>query len=83
MGRLRPGPYTLVKRRFNLRSLEKNHAMPSGDSAQAAMWAAMVAVHYRSPAALLLFPLTCAGRVYFGACVRAPPLPLPATGDRR
>lgn len=61
VGRLRPGPYTLIKRRLNLRSLEKNHAMPSGDAAQAGLWSALAAVHSGNHACLLMIPLVSAG----------------------
>lgn len=40
--RLRPAPYVLSKRLLNLRSLERTHALPSGDSAQAALWATLL-----------------------------------------
>lgn len=40
--RLRPAPYVLSKRLLNLRSLERTHALPSGDSAQAALWATLI-----------------------------------------
>lgn len=36
--RIRPGLHVVAHRRFNVRSLEKTNAMPSGDSAQCALW---------------------------------------------
>ncbi len=66
VGRQRPDPLTLATRRCNLRSLERNHAMPSGDAAQAALWALLLALACDCPALLLAPALTCAGRVLYG-----------------
>jgi acid phosphatase family membrane protein YuiD len=49
VGRIRPGAHTIVKRRFNLRSLERNNAMPSGDSAQAALWTTLLVLNFGNP----------------------------------
>lgn len=64
--RIRPAPHVLPPRRFNLRSLEKNHAMPSGDSAQAGMFCTMLALYFGQLALLLGIPATQFGRIYFG-----------------
>ena len=66
-GRLRPSDRIRVLRTFNLRSLEHNFSLPSGDSAQAALWACLAAWTYHSPLPLLIVPATMVGRVYFGA----------------
>lgn len=65
-GRIRPGAHTLGHKRMNLRSLEKNNAMPSGDSAQAAVFSVLIALHFQQPLVLLLIPAAMFGRVYFG-----------------
>jgi len=64
IGRARPS--LLRQRIVNLRALEKNAAMPSGDAAQAALWAALLALHYQHAAPLLAVPLVALSRVYFG-----------------
>lgn len=51
---------------FNLRSLEKNNAMPSGDSAQSALFCTLLALQFGQPRLLLGIPATMFGRVYFG-----------------
>jgi membrane-associated phospholipid phosphatase len=66
IGRIRPAPHVLPPRLFNLRSLEKNHSMPSGDSAQAGMFLMMLALGTGQPAWLLAVPATMFGRCYFG-----------------
>lgn len=67
IGRVRPGPRPQIRRRScNLRALESNHAMPSGDAAQAALWALLLVRNGHSPLLLLLPPLTCVGRVVYG-----------------
>jgi membrane-associated phospholipid phosphatase len=65
--RLRPGLHVTPGRRFNIRSWEKTNAMPSGDSAQAAMWLTLVSWRAGAPWPLLFIPLTQFGRTYF-AC---------------
>ena len=65
--RQRPLQERIARRRWNLRGLLKNHAFPSGDTAQAASLAAMVAVWSGQPLFLLYAALAAAGRVHFGA----------------
>lgn len=66
-GRSRPPPSTLPPRICNLRSLEAaTHAMPSGDSAQAALWSTLLYSWSGGDArVLLLLPAVMFGRVYF------------------
>lgn len=64
-GRHRPRAF--ARRYYNVRSLVKNHAMPSGDSAQAAVWASMLFRTYGSPVAFFILPCTMLARVFFGA----------------
>jgi membrane-associated phospholipid phosphatase len=66
VGRYRPAPHVLPFRKVNLRSLENNHAMPSGDSAQAGVFMVALAMAWQQPLLLLAIPLTMFGRVYFG-----------------
>jgi hypothetical protein len=65
--RIRPGLHAAAHRRFNIRSWEKASAMPSGDSAQAALWCTLAAWRFDEPRILLLIPCTQFGRVFF-AC---------------
>lgn len=67
LGRLRPGGAFLPNRLLNLRSVEKNNAMPSGDSAHGGMWLTFTALYFQIPQLLLLIPLVMLGRVYY-AC---------------
>lgn len=80
IGRLRPGAHIMGHRIVDLRVRERNHAMPSGDTAQAAMWCTLFYCYYyttsvdpstlpffapHTPWFFLLVPLTAAGRVYY------------------
>ncbi|RYG54192.1 phosphatase PAP2 family protein [archaeon] len=64
--RLRPAHDTLAAKVFNLRALEKNHAMPSGDSAQAAAFATCWWLCFQDASMFAMVPATMFGRVYFG-----------------
>lgn len=66
IGRFRPAPHVIAARKINLRSLENNHAMPSGDSAQAGVFCVALALAWQQPLILLAIPCTCFGRVFFG-----------------
>ena len=60
-------PHQFARRNFNVRSLVSNHAMPSGDSAQAAVWASLLYCHTGSPLALFIVPCVMFARIFFGA----------------
>lgn len=71
VGRVRPGPHATTPRRVDLRGRERNAAMPSGDAAQAALWAVLAAAHFPASRAAawapaVLPPLVAAGRVFYG-----------------
>jgi membrane-associated phospholipid phosphatase len=66
VGRLRPGQHAVDHRLVNLRSLEKNHSMPSGDSAQSGLWITLLVYFTGSNYWALLIPFTMFGRVYYG-----------------
>ncbi|MES1908476.1 MAG: hypothetical protein MHM6MM_009678 [Cercozoa sp. M6MM] len=68
VARRRPHHESIGKRKFNLRGLLKNHAFPSGDTAQAASVATTCYfLAQGNPAFLLCVPAAALGRVYFGA----------------
>ena len=54
-------------RKINLRKLENNFSLPSGDSAQAALWALLAAYTSHSLLPLVIVPLTMLGRVFYAA----------------
>jgi membrane-associated phospholipid phosphatase len=67
--RIRPGIHAVAHRQFKIRSWERTNAMPSGDSAQAALWCVLLARAMgggHSWALLLVVPCTMFARVYFG-----------------
>jgi hypothetical protein len=70
--RLRPGLHACAHRRYAVRSMETNNAMPSGDSAQAALWCTLFAsacwpgAPCAGAAVLAVVPVVQAARVFFG-----------------
>lgn len=65
--RPRPDPQLVVHRRWNVRGLLKNFAFPSGDSAQAGVFAVFITiVHKNIIYSLVIPPFAMLGRVYFG-----------------
>ncbi len=65
VGRHRPRHF--AARRYNVRMLINNPAMPSGDSAQAAVWACVLSRLFGTPVFLALIPSTMFARVFYGA----------------
>ena len=63
----RPRPKVLAHRVVNVRALVSNHAMPSGDSAQAGVWACMLCSACGSVVPVMLIPATMFARVFYGA----------------
>ena len=57
----------MILRRFNLRSYEHNFSLPSGDSAQSALFCTLMFLNYGSVLPLCMVPATMLARVYFGA----------------
>jgi membrane-associated phospholipid phosphatase len=57
---------TTQRKHFNLRKLESNNAMPSGDTAQSALWAGFIWIHFNYPPIFLfIIPLVAFARVYY------------------
>lgn len=65
--RARPAASSVGPRRVSLRHLESNHAWPSGDSAQAALFTVLTVLLAEGwLLGLLMVPLVMFSRVYFG-----------------
>ena len=54
-----------TQRLANLWGMESNCAMPSGDTSQAAMMAAMIGLHLHNPYFIVCVPLVMIARVYY------------------
>jgi membrane-associated phospholipid phosphatase len=66
VGRIRPGAHVLGAKTWNIRSLERNNALPSGDTAQAAAWATCLSLATGWWGWWAGVPCVAAARVYWG-----------------
>lgn len=65
IGRPRPHHIGTVKRRYNLRSKERNCSMPSGDSMQCSSFSIIFLFYMNCPYGFILIPLVMFSRIFY------------------
>lgn len=61
----RPRPSDKFDRKYNFRSVENNGSMPSGDSFQAGLWAALLLINFGENKLLYIVPFVMFARIYY------------------
>lgn len=61
----RPRPVDKFDRKYNFRSVESNCSMPSGDSFQAGLWAALLLINFGDNRLIYAVPFVMFGRIYY------------------